>query len=114
MSKNRMSKNKNRRKNTKKENNAHSGEPIFIGGLYMRNKRLINKMKSVLGDEELSSAQIIERLKEQGYNKRGYSFTSLQVSVILSKNRNFERINNTDQLAIWRNRNVMDRKIQAE
>jgi len=80
----------------------------------MRNKRLINKMKSVLGDEELSSAQIIERLKEQGYNKRGYSFTSLQVSVILSKNRNFERINNTDQLAIWRNRNVMDRKIQAE
>tara|TARA_R110002020_G_scaffold53057_2_gene148705 strand:- start:5453 stop:5695 length:243 start_codon:yes stop_codon:yes gene_type:complete len=80
----------------------------------MRNKRLINKMKSVLGDEELSSAQIIERLKEQGYNKRGYSFTSLQVSVILSKNRNFERINNTDQLAIWRNKNVMDRKIQAE
>lgn len=71
----------------------------------MRNKRLINKMKSVLGDEELSSAQIIERLKEQGYNKRGYSFTSLQVSVILSKNRNFERTNNTDQLAIWRNRN---------
>ena len=80
----------------------------------MRNKRLINKMKSVLGDEELSSAQIIERLKEQGYNKRGYSFTSLQVSVILSKNKNFERINNTDQLAIWRNKNVMDRKIQAE
>ena len=80
----------------------------------MRNKRLINKMKSVLGDEELSSAQIIERLKEQGYNKRGYSFTSLQVSGILSKNKNFERINNTDQLAIWRNKNVMDRKIQAE
>lgn len=74
----------------------------------MRNKRLIDKMKSVLGSEELSSAEIIDRLKEDGYNKRGRSFTKLQISVILSKNKNFERVNCKGELAIWRNRNVMD------
>ena len=71
----------------------------------MRNKRLIDKMKIVLGDEELSSAEIIHRLKEDGYNRRGRSFTKLQVSVILSKNRNFERVNCKGELAVWRNKN---------
>ena len=80
----------------------------------MRNKRLINKMKVVLGNEELSSAQIIERLKEQGYNKRGYSFTSLQIAVILSKSPDFIRTNSKGKLAIWRNKDVMDRKVSAE
>lgn len=79
----------------------------------MRNRKLIDKMVIILGKEELSSAQIIYRLKENGWNKRGYSFTSQQISVLLSKNANFERINGKGKLAVWRNRNVMDRKIQA-
>ena len=80
-------------------------------GVILRNKRLIDKMKSVLGNEELSSDEIIGRLKEDGYNKRGRSFTKLQISVILSKNKNFERVNAKGELAIWRNRNVMDWKV---
>tara|TARA_R110002167_G_scaffold138444_1_gene325648 strand:- start:373 stop:597 length:225 start_codon:yes stop_codon:yes gene_type:complete len=74
----------------------------------MRNKRLIDKMKIIIGTDELSTAQVICALKENGYNKRGYSFTSQQIAVILSKNSNFERTNNKDELGIWRNRNAMD------
>jgi hypothetical protein len=74
----------------------------------MRNKRLIDKMKVILGQKELSSAQIIQGLKDGGFNKRGYSFTSQQVSVILSKNSNFIRTNSKEELAVWRLRNVMD------
>ncbi len=72
----------------------------------MKNRKLIDKMIILIGNEELSSAQIIHRLKENGYNKRGYSFTSQQISVILSKNNNFERTNKKGKLATWRNRYV--------
>ena len=72
----------------------------------MKNRKLIDKMIILIGNEELSSAQIIHRLKENGYNKRGYSFTSQQISVILSKNNNLERTNKKGKLATWRNRYV--------
>ena len=67
-----------------------------------------------MGDDELTVNQIIERLKNEG--KLARNVTRNQVSVLISKNKSFEKAkgpnnNGSTKLrhaTVWRNRNVMD------
>tara|TARA_R110002051_G_scaffold142377_2_gene215557 strand:- start:991 stop:1254 length:264 start_codon:yes stop_codon:yes gene_type:complete len=84
-----------------------------------RNVRLVKKIEEILGDKEFNSFEILQQLKElegdRKKNKWHMSFTPNQVYNLL-KRKQFEKVgfNKKANQTIWRNKNVMDREIQAE
>lgn len=74
----------------------------------MAQKWLVNKIIKVLADDELTANQIIERLQDEG--KIARNVTRMQVAVLLSKNKTFEKVSGPcyTNATIWRNKNVMD------
>ena len=86
----------------------------------MSSKKLIPRIQKALGDEELSVNQIMTRLKKENdsqkeSSKRTTSFTTQQVSQIMRR-KMFEKAGwcNIRGVNLWRNKYVMDRKIQTE
>ena len=75
---------------------------------------LLSKIKKVMGNDELTVNQIIDRLKDEG--KLARNVTRNQVSVLISKNKSFEKAkdpNNSGSTklrhaTVWRNKNAMD------
>jgi len=74
----------------------------------MAQKWLVNKIIKVLADDELTANQIIERLQDEG--KIARNVTRMQVAVLLSKNKTFEKVSGPcyTNATIWRNKNAMD------
>lgn len=74
----------------------------------MAQKWLVNKIIKVLAGDELTANQIIERLQDEG--KIARNVTRMQVAVLLSKNKTFEKVSGPcyTNATIWRNKNVMD------
>jgi len=86
----------------------------------MKTRKLIYRIESVLQDKEMTCRQIMDELikensKKRNSSNRSYSFTSNQIAQLL-RNKRFEKIGKckNKDVNIWRNRNVMDRKIQAK
>ena len=69
---------------------------------------LLSKIKKVMGNDELTVNQIIDRLKDEG--KLARNVTRNQVSVLISKNKSFEKVSGPcyTNATIWRNKNAMD------
>lgn len=76
--------------------------------------RLQSKIAEVLTGKQLTVSEITEHLKKDDSCK--VSFTTNSVAQILTKKKQFEKcgFNSKKQVAIWRNKNVMDREIQTE
>mgnify|MGYP003132254561 FL=1 len=86
----------------------------------MVSKVLIPKIQKILEGKELSVREIMEELKKQnnekkGSSKRVSSFTSNQVAQIM-RFKHFEKAGWSKETNsnLWRNKNVMDRKIQTK
>ena len=83
----------------------------------MKNKRIVEQVKEVLGDEQLSIGEIIDRLSEYK-TKRGkliYYPNAYTLSSIMRGRFEMVSIGSVKcKKNEWRNKNVMDRKIQAE
>jgi len=81
----------------------------------MRTKNLVYRIEKTLQGKEMTCKEIMAELEKDGRTTRVNSFTSNQVGQLL-RNKRFEKvgwckINDTN---IWRNKNVMDRKIQTK
>ena len=71
-----------------------------------RNVRLVKKIEEILGDKEFNSFEILQQLKElEGDRKKNKWHMSFTPNQVYNKKAN---------QTIWRNKNVMDREIQAE
>ena len=86
----------------------------------MVSKSLVPKIQKILEGKELSVREIMEELKKQnnekkGSSKRVSSFTSNQVAQIM-RFKHFEKAgwSKKTNSNLWRNKNVMDRKIQTK
>ena len=86
----------------------------------MVSKVLIPKIQKILEGKELSVREIMEELKKQNNekkasSKRVSSFTSNQVAQIM-RFKHFEKAgwSKKTNSNLWRNKNVMDRKIQTK
>jgi hypothetical protein len=86
----------------------------------MVSKVLIPKIQKILEGKELSVREIMEELKKQNNekknsSKRVSSFTSNQVAQIM-RFKYFEKAgwSKKTNSNLWRNKNVMDRKIQTK
>jgi len=86
----------------------------------MVSKSLVPKIQKILEGKELSVREIMEELKKQnnekkGSSKRVSSFTSNQVAQIM-RFKHFEKAGWSKETNsnLWRNKNVMDRKIQTK
>tara|TARA_R110000751_G_scaffold57476_4_gene121863 strand:- start:1024 stop:1287 length:264 start_codon:yes stop_codon:yes gene_type:complete len=84
-----------------------------------RNLKLTKKIEEILGEDELLTEEILQGLKNLENNKAKnnwyISFTPNQVYNLL-KRKQFEKAGYDEKLkqTIWRNKNVVDRKIQTE
>mgnify|MGYP003132061067 CR=1 FL=1 len=78
-----------------------------------RNVRIVKKIEEILGDKELYFGEIM--LAVRASDKRNLSYTHSQISNFL-KRKQFEKVRFDEKASqsIWRNKNVMDRKIQTE
>ena len=86
----------------------------------MVSKVLIPKIQKILEGKELSVREIMEQLKKENNDKKGSSkrvtsFTSNQVAQIM-RFKHFEKAgwSKKTNSNLWRNKNVMDRKIQTK
>ena len=86
----------------------------------MKTRKLVYRIESVLQDKEMTCRQIMDELNKENSRKRNssnrsYSFTSNQIAQLL-RNKRFEKIGKCkiNDVNIWRNKNVMDRKIQTK
>lgn len=86
----------------------------------MVNSTLISRIQKVLADKELSTAEIMELLKKENderknSSKRVTSFTSNQIAQLMRR-KHFEKCgwHKKHNSNLWRNKNVMDRKIQTK
>ena len=80
----------------------------------MVNTTLISRIQKVLADKELSTYEIMELLKKENdarknSSKRVTSFTSNQIAQL--EKCGWHKKHNSN---LWRNKNVMDRKIQTK
>ena len=73
----------------------------------------LKRLEKALGDETLTINDIMRKLKNQ--EKRTTSFTTYQLANLLRR-KQFEKVGfcKENKQALWRNKNVMDRKIQAK
>ena len=75
----------------------------------MAQKWLVNKIIKVIGQDELTVNEVIERLQEEGKIARNVS--RMQIAGLLAKNKSFEKVKepmNHIHGTVWRNRYVMD------
>lgn len=86
----------------------------------MVNSTLISRIQKVLADKELSTAEIMELLKKKMTKgktlaKEVTSFTSNQIAQLMRR-KHFEKCgwHKKHNSNLWRNKNVMDRKIQTK
>jgi len=86
----------------------------------MVGKTLISRIQKVLEDKELSTLEIMELLKKENdskknSSKRVTSFTSNQIAQLMRR-KQFEKCgwHKKHNSNLWRNKNVMDRKIQTK
>tara|TARA_R110000822_G_scaffold65150_4_gene159596 strand:+ start:511 stop:786 length:276 start_codon:yes stop_codon:yes gene_type:complete len=88
----------------------------------MKNKRIIEIVKEVLGDEQLSIGEIIDRLHDYKTMRDGSKRGRLQFYPSANRLSSIMR-GRFEMVSIgsvkckkneWRNKNVVDRKIQAE
>lgn len=86
----------------------------------MVSKVLIPRIQKILEGRELSVREIMEQLKKENNerkdsSKRVSSFTSNQVAQIM-RFKHFEKAgwSKKTNSNLWRNKDVMDRKIQTE
>ena len=85
----------------------------------MRNKRLIEKIKLVLGDEQMPIDEIVTLLSQlktkEGTPLTYASLEANRLSKIMRGKFEMVRIGSPKcKRNEWRNKNVMDRKIQTE
>ena len=66
----------------------------------MKSKQTIERIQIALGEEELSSREIMSRLKQ---DKKGVVFTSRQISQLLRKSL-FVKV----KRGVWRNKNAKE------
>lgn len=81
----------------------------------MRTRKLVYKIENILQGKEMTCKEIMAELERGIPTKRGNSFTYNQIGQLL-RNKRFEKIGwcKVTSTNIWRNKNVMDRKIQTE
>ena len=73
----------------------------------------LRRLEEALGDETLTINDIMRKLKTK--ENRTTSFTTYQLANLLRR-KQFEKVGfcKANKQALWRNKNVMDRKIQAK
>tara|TARA_R110001592_G_scaffold246763_1_gene508739 strand:- start:152 stop:397 length:246 start_codon:yes stop_codon:yes gene_type:complete len=81
----------------------------------MRTQKLVYRIENILQDKEMTCKEIMAELEREMPSNRTNSFTSNQIGQLL-RNKRFEKIGwcKIHDTNIWRNKYVMDRKIQTK